>query len=187
MEVDNSLLAIILVLLTWSAVLNLLLTLRIAALVRPELDPDDKPLTLPIGEAVPVFEGQKQLDRRPVHCEDFASGATLMVFLSPDCSLCRETVPQILKILPGMKEAGITLWIVTGSSVTDSTRLLGDLTRYLLRVDAATIRRLNPRNASPFYIMIDDRIVQASNFVGDENWRNFIKQMEGHTFQQAAL
>ena len=187
MEAEGSLLTIVLVILTWSVSLNLFLTFRIAALIRPEPEPDDKPLTLPIGEALPEFEGRSQLDHSAVSSAHLASETTLILFLSPGCSLCRETVSQIREILPRIRDAGIWLWIVTGKSAGGSARFLGDLTSHWLRVDAGTIRKLNPRNASPFYIMVNDGVVQASYFVGDETWQNFIEKMEGSIVQQAAV
>jgi hypothetical protein len=39
-------------------------------------------------------------------------------------------------------------------------------------------RRLNARNAAPFYLFVDDAgTVVASGFVGDDDWRSFDAQM----------
>ncbi len=45
-------------------------------------------------------------------------------------------------------------------------------------VDDDTYTRLNPQGASPFYIFIDDQhTLQASGFIGDDNWQQFVAQV----------
>lgn len=176
---DDNLLLIVLIVLTAATALNLFLTLRLAAHIRAAAEAAI-PTTLPIGEAVPPFAGQRRADGSRVASGDWTGQPAVLVFLSPGCSSCRATVAELLAILPAMRGAGVALWVVPNDDRHDIAGLVGgtELLDHVLVLDAATRLRLNPRKGAPFYIFIDDRMIaQASNFVGDEDWRTFVAQM----------
>lgn len=176
---DDNLFRLVLVGLTLATALNLLLILRLAAIVRPGPAPPPPP-TVPLGEAVPPFAGRRSSDGARVTSADLAGRPTVLVFLSSGCAACREKVPELIGILPGMRRAGIALWIIPPTAVHDLPAgvAASPLNDHVLALDAAAARRLNPANAAPFYLFIDDTgIVRASHYVGDEDWQSFLAQM----------
>lgn len=173
---DQNLLLFVLIVLTFATALNLFLVLRVGRLVRAF----SKPPTIPIGRAVPPFEGRRP-DGRELTSADLAGQAAVLAFLSPGCPKCKEKAADILRILPAIREAGVALWIVPADDTHDIAELLGDtpLRDHVLVLDAQARLRLNPRKGAPFYVFLDDEgIVQASNYIGDEDWLSFIEQME---------
>ena len=177
---DNNLLVLVLIVLTLATALNLFLILRLAAIVRPEPVPAPPP-TVPLGEAVPPFEGRRERDGGRVRSADLVGQPMVLVFLSSGCASCREKVPELLQILPGVRHAGIALWIIPPTAVHDLPTGIADspLRDHVLALDAATARLLNPANAAPFYLFIDDKMIaKASSYVGDEDWRSFVGQMQ---------
>lgn len=173
---DENLLLIVLIVLTFATALNLFLTLRIAALFRAWSEPP----TIPIGQPVPPFEGRRP-DGRLLVSADLAGQAAVLAFLSPGCPKCKEKAAELLRILPAMRNAGVALWIVPADDTHDIAGLLGDtpLPDHVLVLDAQARLRLNPRKGAPFYIFLDgEGVVQASNYIGDEDWLSFIEQMD---------
>ncbi|WP_332772481.1 redoxin domain-containing protein [Phenylobacterium sp.] len=177
---DGSLTLIVLVVLTFATALNLFLTLRLAAKVRTAAELSAPPSSLPIGRTVPAFEGTRRADGARIASQDLAGQAAVLVFLSAGCPKCREKAAELLEILPAVRRAGVALWIMGADAAHDVSQVLGTspLLDHVLVLDAAARQRLNPRGAAPFYIFIDDRsVVQASSFVGDEDWLSFVGQM----------
>lgn len=177
---DDSLLVFVLVALISATALNLFLILRLTAIVRPEPPPPPPP-TVPLGEAVPHFEGRRQRDGGRVVSADLTGQATVLVFLSSGCAACREKVPELLRILPSVRGSGIALWIIPPAAVHDLPPGVAGSPLYdhVVALDAGTARRLNPANAAPFYLFIDDAMIaRASHYVGDEDWQNFLAQMD---------
>lgn len=175
---DAKLLLIVLSVVTLATALNLFLTLRLAAKVRAAFDPG--PRALPVGQPVPPFEGRRRTDGQGIASTDLGGEAVVLAFLSPGCPACREKAVELLDILPGMRSAGVVPWIVPADSAHDIARLVGDtpLLDHVLVLDDATRRRLNPDNAVPFYIFIEERtMVRASGTIGDENWLSFVAQI----------
>ena len=175
---DQPLILLVLVVLIPVAALNLFLTLRLAAIVRPDLW--SPPTTVPIGRPVPAFEGRLRSGGAPLASADLAGQASVLAFLSPGCPKCAETAADLAVILPAMRSAGVALWIVPADSVHDITPLLAGtaLIDHVLELEPAARRRLNPQRAAPFYLFLDETlVVQASNYVGDDDWLSFLAQM----------
>lgn len=184
---DEDLLLLVVVVLTLAASLNLFLTLRLAAIVRPEAWAP--PLTIPIGQAVPPFEGRRRADGVRLGSGDLAGQAAVLAFVSPGCASCREKVAELLDILPAIRRAGVALWLVPADSAHDIGQLVDGtpLIDHVLVLDAAARRRLNPRRSAPFYLFLDDKAVtRASNFIGDEDWLSFVEQMRAAAAQEDA-
>lgn len=175
---DDSLIQIVLIVLMLAAGLNLFLTLRLAAIVRPDLW--TAPVSVPIGAPVPPFEGRRRADGTRVVSADLAGRPSVLAFLSPGCSACAEAAAEIAAILPAIDEAGIALWIVPADATHDIALLQGAaaLLGRVLELDAPARRRLNPRRLAPFYLFLDERLIaKASNMIGDEDWQCFLAQM----------
>lgn len=174
---DDNLVLIVLVVVTFATALNLVLTFRLSALVREAAAP---PLSIPIGETVPPFEGRLPPDGHRIRSSELVGRALVLVFLSPGCPTCRGRISELLQILPGASSAGVAMWIVPADDVHDISSLVGEtpLVDHVLTLDAATRRLLNPRSAAPLYLFIDDRMIaRASSYLGDEDWRTFVRQM----------
>lgn len=160
---------------------------RLAPLLRrvlrmpPGAEPAEPPLTLPIGQLVPAFEGQARADGRRVTSTELAGQAAVLLFLSSGCPKCRGTVPELLRMLPAIHSAGVGLWLVPADSKHDISPMLegSALLNHVLVMEPAVRGRLNPRRAVPFYLFIDDQqVVVASGPVGDADWESFVAQMK---------
>lgn len=143
--------------------------------------PEEPPLGLPLRQPIPEFEGQARADGRRITSAELAGQASVLLFLSAGCPSCRETVPELLRLLPAIRGAGVNLWIVPADSRHDIGPLLegSTLLEHVLVLEPAMRERLNPRRAAPFYLFIDhERTALASGQVGDDDWRSFVEQME---------
>jgi thiol-disulfide isomerase/thioredoxin len=169
-------------LLSGAAVLAFLLSTnlhRLAHLVRRGGREEPAP-TLPIGQAVPAFEGQARADGRRITSAELAGQASVLLFLSSGCPKCRATIPELLRLLPAIRSAGVSLWIVPADSRHDISPLLegSALLEHVLILEPAVRDRLNPRRAAPLYIFIDHQLVAlASGQLGDDDWNSFVEQM----------
>lgn len=146
---------------------------------RPELA--GPPPTLPIGQAVPPFEGRALADGRPMSSTELAGQAAVVLFLSSGCPKCREKIPVLQEILPSIRSAGIGLWIVPADSRHDISPLLegSALLEHVVLLEPAVRDRLNPRRAAPFYLFIDHQMAAvASGQIGDGDWLSFVEQMK---------
>ena len=143
MHIDEPLLYIVLLTLTLATALNLFLTLRVAAIVRPE----PPLLTLPIGQAAAPFAG-RSADGRLISSDDLSGQPAVLVFLSSACPACRETAAELIGLLPAMRDAGVGLWIVPADATYDISALLDGtpLADHLVVLDAADARAAEPAN-----------------------------------------
>ena len=150
---DNALVGILLLFLLAAVTLNLILTLRIAAIVREAPEPQDLPFTLELDAAIPPFVGTALADGRAISADAIDGRSTVLVFLSSGCGDCRKRVPEIAQLLPAMRRADVVLWVVVMDTEAKARGFLGatPLIEHAVMLDAASRKRLNPRNASPFY------------------------------------
>jgi hypothetical protein len=131
---------------------------------------------------VPAFEGHARADGRRVSSTALAGQAAVLLFLSGGCPKCRQTVPTLLRILPAVRDAGISLWLIPADSRHDISALLegSALLEHVLVLEPAMRERLNPQRAAPHYIFIDHELtVLSSGLMGDEDWESFVEQMDG--------
>jgi hypothetical protein len=177
---DTSLILIVLLVLSFSLVANLFLTLRLVAVMRSEFESVQRHFTVPIGIPMSAFQGRVLVDGSWITSKELIGQAVVLVFLSPVCEKCRGWIPELQKMSPSARRQGVSFWVVGVESPRRFSKLLkgSELFDNLLVLDTVTRRRLNPQNAAPFYLFVDDRgIAQASNLVGDENWSFFADQL----------
>lgn len=178
----TSLVELLLLVLLVAVTINLVLTIRITAIVRDAPEPEDLPFTAKLDAAVPAFSGARLSNGATVSSVSLAGGTALvLVFLSSGCADCRRRIPELTAILPAIRAAGIELLIVGMESPARVRKLLVDtgLLEHAIVLDRNSRKALNPRNGSPFYLFVDgNRDVKASNFLGDENWLVFMEQMK---------
>ena len=178
---NDPLVAMLLLFLLGAVTFNFALILRIAAIVRAVPEPQDLPFTLNLDAPVPQFVGTRLVDGRMVSSETLTGAASVLVFLSSGCGDCKKKVPELVQLLPAMRAAGVRLHVIAMEAEAKVRRFLADtpLLDHVLVLDRDIRIRLNPRNASPFYIFVDDQCVaRASHFIGDENWQAFVSQMQ---------
>lgn len=185
---DYFLLHLILFSLILSVILNLSLTLYLFKYVRllNKEKQDAPPLTLPPGYIIEDFKARLINENQIVALEDNSS---VIIFLSEKCGLCRSKVPQLEFLLPAVEKVDVSLWInlVDNVSAKDSFLSESPLINKAISIDKELIRTLNPRTASPFYLLIDHKKeLQASGMIGDDNWNSFIEQMENILKQNKA-
>lgn len=176
---DSSLIGFLVTVLVFAVVFNLFLTLRLAAIVGAS-EYARLPETLPVGEDLPDFAGRTLAEGRRVSRDDMLGQPVVLVFLSPACKDCRARLPELIEIQPAMRNAGVPMWIIGAGARRRLRAYLRDtpLSGRLLLLRRAARRRLNPKNAAPFYIFADHQgVVRATNFIGDDNWRSFLDQM----------
>lgn len=176
---DSSLVGIVLLALSFSVALNLFLTFRLIAIVGSGKIPP--PFSIAIGEPLPGFEGRVFSDGRLVTSGELLGQAAVLVFLSSGCHKCLTRIPELQQISQPMQRLGIPLWIIgTDSARRVARHLKGSaLLRNILDLDPPTRRGLNPSHAAPLYIFVDHRgVVQARDFIGDENWLLFVEQLQ---------
>ena len=177
-RLDDELLFIVLAVITAATALNLFLTLRLAAILRGGAE---RAPQLERGAALPEFDGLRQSNGGTLRSAELAGQAAVLVFLSPACPACAGKVAELDRILPAIRSAEIALWIAAGDGTHDLGELLRGtpLTEHALALEENARLALNPARAVPFYIFVDDRrIVQASGYIGDPDWRSFIAQMD---------
>jgi hypothetical protein len=150
---DGTLPGLILALLTLVVAFMVFLVLRIAAVVSAQ-EYLRSPAALPAGSRLPDFSGHRLTDGERLSA-DFLRGQAAV-------------------------RSGVRLWVVSARSRKRMTAFLRDspLLDHVLLVKPPVRHALNPRNAVPFYIFVDDEgRVLASNFIGDEDWLSFVAQI----------
>lgn len=178
---DDALIRILLFFLLAAVTLNLVLTLRLAAIVRGAPVPEDTRTPLELDVAIPGFTGTMLADGRSLSAEALTGRATVFVFLSSRCPDCRGKIPQIVRLLPAMRRADVMLLAVAMDSERRTRKFLGHtpLFEHVLLLAKEDRLRLNPFSATPLYLFVDDHgHAKASDNIGDENWQAFVEQMD---------
>jgi hypothetical protein len=176
---DGTLPGLIVALLTFVVAFTLFLVVRIAAVVSAQ-EYLRSPAALPVGSRLPDFSGHRLSDGERLSADFLQGRAAVLLFLSPDCDDCRQRITELADLYEAIIRSGVRLWIVSARSRKRMTTFLQDspLLDHVLLVKASVRHALNPRNAAPFYIFVDDeRRVLASNFIGDEDWLSFVAQI----------
>ncbi len=167
---------------------NVFLSLRTSKIVT-KLAFASLPDHVPIGEAIPDFQALAVLNgRRLSTAEIFSEQAAVLVFLAPGCEKCRQKLPELERMLPLMREAGVSLWVIGAGSKRLLRRYFATsaLLPFVLQIRDEYRRRLNPKYAAPFYIFVGlKNVVQASNLIGDEDWLSFRSQIGDMGFDDA--
>lgn len=170
---------VVLAVLVVLVVLNLLLTLRLAGIVQ-QREYDRLPLAFPIGAPLPEFTARRQGDGAVLSSASLSGAAAVLVFLSPACGDCRRRRLELIELHPAIAASGIGLWLF-GAGARRRVRAFFEgtpLADHVMSIRPGVRRRLNARNAAPFYLFVDDTgTVVASGFVGDGDWSSFDAQM----------
>lgn len=177
---DSDVVAIILLLLALSVALNLRLSLHLLKVVGELRASGRAASMLPLGEPVDAFTGKRLLDGAPLTVGEAGQPAVLL-FLSSACPKCRHKLPEIARLAPLAREAGVALWLVSLEPgwrlrrFLQSTSLAGST----LRVSNADYGMLNPLMSSPSYLFVSQAgTLDARGMIGDDDWRSFCAQLD---------
>lgn len=179
MMLSPALLVVVLAVLVALVLFNLLLTLRLAAIVQ-QREYDRLPLAFSVGAPLPAFTARRQLDGAAMSSAALSGSAAVLVFLSPACGDCRRRRVELIELHPAIVASGVGLWVF-GAGARRRVRAFFEgtpLAAHVMSIRAGVRRRLNARNAAPFYLFVDHAgTVLASGFVGNEDWNSFAGQM----------
>ncbi|EKE87654.1 hypothetical protein [Idiomarina xiamenensis] len=178
-------------LLTLALLFNFVLLWRVISAPAARQDSaSSQPLTLAIGSTVMAVSAYRRaaVNAAP-HADAFAKQAlvslpstpTLVVFLSARCHSCRGKVPQLQQLLAAIQAVELSFWLVVIEAHDDAADFLRDspLWPYVMSMPPEVIKYLNPRTASPFYLMLNEqRQLQASGMLDDADWQSFVEQMQ---------
>lgn len=180
MSVSPAAIVVVLLALIALVALNLLLTLRLAAIVQ-QREYDRLPLAFPVGTPLPAFMAHRLVDGRACASASLAGAAAVLVFLSPACGDCKGKRDALARMHAAIAASGIHLWLFGAGSERGFLGFLDGtpLAPHAMRIRTSVRKRLNARGAAPFYLFVDDAgIVIASGFAGDADWQSFEAQMQ---------
>jgi hypothetical protein len=174
---NEPLLLIVLLSLAASTILNLFLTCKLSAKLRSLLGESEVALNLPKGELLPNIFAHYLIDNRAVK---YKNTPMALIFLSSRCSDCKSKLSQILGLIEKLGDTDVQIWLVwSESSATVKPFVANELLlKHSISISISALKEINPRSASPFYLFVDENnILQASGFIGDENWQSFAAQI----------
>jgi hypothetical protein len=185
----SEVLAVILLLLALSVALNLALTLHLAKAVG-NLGAAARAGALPApGEALDAVDGKRLADGAPLAVGGAGQPAVLL-FLSSACPKCRHKLPEIARLAPLARAAGVELWLVSAEPAWRLRRFLraGALAGSAVRVSGADYAMLNPLMSSPSYLFVSAAgTLDARGMIGDADWGSFCAQIEDAHLGEADL
>lgn len=185
---DGDVVAVILLLLALSVALNLKLSLHLLKVVGQLSAAAKAASILPIGEAVDSFTARPLAGGAPLTLGGDGQPAVLL-FLSSACPKCRHKLPEIARLAPLARDAGVALWLVSLEPAWRLRRFLRavPLEDRTVRVSAADYEMLNPLMSSPSYLFVSqDGALDARGMIGDDDWRSFCEQMDEVRMAQEA-
>ncbi|HEX8611873.1 MAG TPA: hypothetical protein VF800_11355 [Telluria sp.] len=177
---DSDVLAVILLLLALSVALNLKLSLQLLKAVDRLGTAAKAASILAPGEAVDAFAGKRLAGGAPLTVGGDGQPAVLL-FLSSACPKCRHKLPEIARLAPLAREAGVALWLISLEPGWRLRRFLqaSALAGSAVRVSTADYEMLNPLMSSPSYLFVSAAgTLDARGMIGDDDWRSFCEQMD---------
>lgn len=171
--------------LSFALALNLKLTIAVLRTARRERS---MPAALAAGQDVPPVLARTLDGERPVDLVAQGQPAVLL-FLSSKCPKCRAKLPELARMAPGARQAGLALWLVSEEPRWRLRRFLrgSSLSPIAARVSEADYRLLNASLTSPAYFFIDHQgVLEAAGLIGDANWLALREQLAQADIGQAA-
>jgi len=148
---------------------GLALTLKLAMAARKVAEPA---VALEAGETVPAIDGRALAGGAGLTLPVPGQPAALL-FLSSRCPKCREKIPELERLLPAARDAGLAIWLVSEEPAFRLRAFLGSspLRDLAVRTRLRDYKRINPTLLSPAYLFVDhEGGIDAAGFIGDDNW-----------------
>lgn len=184
---EMSLLYTCLVVLAVLVALNLKLTLHLFELIRNPRLLNPPFLATEIGEPIFNLKG-RTLSNKAIELT-LIEQATALLFLSSRCPQCKEKLSEIEALVPLLKGAGLTLFLVTNEPKRHFVKFLknSSLLEHALLIDKTSYKNVNPTMSTPYYLFVNHLTeLQAGGVLGDEDWQSFIQQMDEIRTEDAA-
>ncbi|HAA15623.1 MAG TPA: hypothetical protein DCE41_29505 [Cytophagales bacterium] len=182
MILNDSILIFVLGFLTLSVALNFWLTFwLIRTMKRLPISTNTTSPPLPAGTVVSDITLDRFTDKESVTLSAYPNHAKVLVFLGSKCPKCKTKLPELRASLDKTDNLGLLIWILSVEKKRQIKNFLRDevLLGATMRTTQATYDYLNPQAAFPYYLFLDtENRVQAEGMIGDENWLNFLEQLE---------
>ena len=122
----------------------------------------DRPAPEPpiVGKPAPDFD-LADVDGKRVRLVDFAGTSTLVLFWSPDCTFCRQMLPE-LKAWERKRPAHSPRLLVVSSGSVEANRAMGLTSPLVLDSDGSTMRAFGARG-TPMAVLVDSTVRIASS------------------------
>ncbi len=175
---EITLIYIVLIILSCSVALNLKLTFNLLNIIKYPDQNEPPLLAVEIGDKLPDITG-KYLNNENFVLNQLAQPGVFL-FLSSKCPKCKEKIPEIERILPIIKKAGLALFLMSNESEKSLSKFLinTSLANLTIKTNNKNYKSINPTLSSPFYLFIDHQHqLQAGGMIGDKNWLSFLEQM----------
>lgn len=184
---EMSLLYTCLVVLAVLVALNLKLTLHLFELIRNPTLLNPPFLASEVGEPIANIKG-RSLSKKAIELTQIEQAIALL-FLSSRCPQCKEKLPEIEALVPLLKDAGLTLLLVTNEPKRHLVKFLKNtsLLDHVFLIDKASYKSVNPTMSTPYYLFVNHLTeLQAGGVIGDEDWQSFVQQMDEMREEDAA-
>lgn len=186
---------VVLYVLSLGLLLNLCLTLRLAAyahrLANPSLEEPDRLPELEIGQLQPGYRARLASGGRVTE-RSFAAKSVAYVFLSPNCGGCATTFPQLQRFHGPAHELGVEIVVVTDTGPKQTSSWLDEFRANGVTIETPVIQAhtresdlvttYNGPGLFPYYCFIDHHgRVQSRGVVGKDEWLDLIEWWAGRT------
>jgi hypothetical protein len=144
---------------------------------------------LPLGSPAPDFSATC-LDGTRTRRDDYSGAPALFVFLSPECSLCRAELPELMRMSRTVKRRGTAITLVSHASAEDTSAWLDNIRRHDgVAVDVPVIAApegsafaedYNPSLDTPYFCLLDagGKVQSRSLFIRPE-WQRVKRELQG--------
>ena len=168
-------------LLAFAVAANAVLLTRLTKLARSLAPTIGMPTPLSANMPMPAFSGVYLQSEQRVSNESLKGAPGMIVFLAEHCALCQEKSGEIKTTADRAIAQGLSVLVTSMAARRHFKRHLagGPFVNFAVYIDERLRRRLNPAWFAPLYLFFDENgVVQASNVVGDDDWRSFTAQLE---------
>jgi peroxiredoxin len=165
----------------WATVLfNLFLTLALVRRVNmmPNAERIEPVEMLPKGETIPNFSAQTS-NGSLITLADYQDKFLAIVFVSPDCSICKEHMGKIQEIYPQAQRIGVEIMVI---SLSDSmfTREYAEELKFTAPILSVSINASNKLRkdlkipGTPSYYLVDKQHKIVGSGIVDKNWEQLV-------------
>jgi len=169
--------------LLWLVVLfNLLLTFALIRKLRQvtanESEPFTKMVDVKIGEPAPPLVAETLTTGKNLTFNDFLGRTINFIFISPNCSACRESLPKYEAMIPKAKKDGIEVVLVSFADPTKTKNLINNYNLHsstVITPEGGLFQTNYKIHGWPSFCLIDAKgIVRATGHMPGEyeEWKN---------------